>query len=97
MYLEPGDWQVIGFYCRVRDQYDNLTPMGVEKGKPMALYPRIESYRAALELYGYPRTSWAWLTDGALLLHRLLHKLEHINWYAEFGKPLSQLSAGDFR
>lgn len=82
---------------RVRDQYDNLAPMGVEKGHKLPLIPRIESYRAALDLYGYPRATWRWLTDGALLLHRLIHGLEHINWHSECGKMMAQLTASDVR
>ena len=92
--MQPADWAVIGFYLRVRDQYINQAPMGVTKG-PLPLHPRIESYRAALELFGYPVDTWAWLTDGALLLHRLCNDLERINWYVECGKTLEHVTVDD--
>ena len=53
----------------------------------MVLTPRLEAYRAALELYGYPREEWETLTRGAVTLHRLIHKMDSVHWPDEVGKP----------
>lgn len=83
--MTPDDWLAVRFYQRVRDQYENQTPMGVEKGKPLFLTMRLEAVESALRIYDYPRPLWGWLTDTAMLLHRLVHKLERVLFLRELG------------
>lgn len=74
--LTADDWLVVGFYRRVASCYRNQSPMGTGKGKAPILTPVLSDYRAALDLYGYERWLWAWLTDNAVTVHRLVHKID---------------------
>ena len=96
--LTDEDWYLIRFYHYVEDQYINQTPMGGGKDCPPLMTPRLEAYRAALEIHGYPRELWAWLTEWAKVLHRLHRKLDVVSaleWHREFGKPLRDVTPAD--
>lgn len=69
--------------------------MGGAKGEPPILTPRLEGYEAALRIYGYPRSEWAWLVQGAATLHALVHGLDRVNWLLETGKQTQQITPED--
>jgi hypothetical protein len=91
--LTVEDWRIVRFYERVADQFFKA-PMGVEKGA-VPLTPRLEGYEAALRLYGYPESEWEFLVDGAVMLHRLVRKLDKVMWEFELGKPESAVRPED--
>lgn len=93
-YLTAEDHYLLAFFRRVRDQYINQTPMGL-KDAPSIVTPRLEAYRVALRLYDYPRALWPWLTDGALMVHRLCNHLDEVDWYAECGKGYGAVTFED--
>lgn len=93
--MTADDWLAVRFYQIVRDQYINQTPMGTDKGKPLFLTLRLEAVESALRIYGYPRALWGWLTDIAVMLHRLVHKLDRVKFYEETGKYASDLTSED--
>lgn len=68
--------------------------MGVKDG-PSICTPRLEAFRAALEVHGYPRELWSWLMDGATMIHRLCNQLDVVNWYEELGKGYSDVRIED--
>ena len=76
--LTEEDWYLIRFYRYVDDQYINQTPMGAGKDCPAILTPRLEAYRIALSIHGYPSALWPWLTEWARTLHRL-HRLRELD------------------
>jgi hypothetical protein len=90
-----SDWVAIDFFHKVSDQYINQTPMGAGKGQPAILTVRLEGIHAALKLYDYPESQWAWLTDTANLIHRLLHKIEEVEWLRETGKSYRDITIED--
>jgi len=95
-WLTEDDWYLVAFYQRVSDQYFNQTPMGAEKGAPPVITPRLEGYEAALRLYRYPRAHWAWLVDGAVVLHRLVNEgTAKFPWLRETGKRFHELTPED--
>ena len=89
---------LLQFYQRIRDQYINQTPMGTEKGAPMHLTPRLEGYRAALELYEYPRWLWEWLIEWGIAIHGMVHGMAPVtemDWMLEFGRPRRLVGFGE--
>ena len=93
--LNAEDWRLIRFYQRISDQYTNQTPMGSGSSGPV-LTLRMEGVVAALDVYG-ETDPWErkWLTDGAFMLFRLVHKFDTVNWHEELGKPLAAVVPGD--
>ncbi len=77
--MTAEDWTLVRFYQSISDQWDNVAPMGVEKGPP-PVFLRVEAIRAALEIRETPRHLWAWYSEGARLLHRMVHKQETAEW-----------------
>lgn len=75
------------------DFYRTVADQVVETGKDFM--PRMEGYRAALELSGRPRETWPWLTEGARMIHGFMYKTADINWWAELGKPLRDVTPED--
>jgi len=63
--LTAKDWYAVGFYRRVALQYVN---QGSTKEGKTVLTPRLEGFRAALDVYEYARADWPWLTDWASFL-----------------------------
>lgn len=90
--LTPDDWVIVKFWEVVRDEYRN---QGESTSKEVILTPALTGYAAALEVYGYPRALWPWLTDGALLMHRLVHGMESVNWLRETGKHRHEIGLED--
>ncbi len=82
--LTAEDWYLIGFYRLVQDQVEG-----------MANLPRLDGYRAALELYEYPQAHHAWLVSGALTLHKLINKQDTVAWQLETGKLMSDIRPED--
>ncbi len=68
--------------------------MGVEGGSPI-LTPRLEGYEAALRLHGYAESDWPWLVNWGQCIHRLVHKMERINWHQELGKSFAEVEPED--
>ncbi len=96
--LTEEDWYLIRFYHYVEDQYINQTPNGAGEGCPAIVTPRLEAYQAALEIHGYPRELWPWLTEWAKTLHGLHRKLDVVSaseWQRELGKPLWDVTPAD--
>lgn len=92
-YLTGDDWLIVRFYQSVSDQWDNVAPMGVEKG-PLPVFLRLEALRAELEIRDVPRHLWGWYTDGARLIHRLVHQLDRVDWHGDV--PLFDASLAVF-
>lgn len=86
----------MAFYRRVAGQYVNQTPMGAAKGPPV-LTVDLGAYRAALEVYGYPRALWRWLAESAAWLHGLVRGQLEVDWRAELGKPREDVTLEDVR
>ncbi len=80
------------FYDLVSDQFINQTPMGTDGGPPV-LTVRYEGYLAALEIHGYPRCMWASLSKGATVLHRLVNKIDVVNWRQEIPRLATKVNA----
>ena len=59
---------MIDFLRIVQDQVVNLAPMGVAEGAPSAIYPRLEGWIAACDLYNIPQHSRAGLVEMARVL-----------------------------
>jgi hypothetical protein len=89
--LTEDDWQIVKFWELVRDEYVNQG----ETKTDVILTPSLVGYAAALEVYGYPRALWPWLTTGAMTLHRLVKGLETVSWQEETGKPRYLIRAED--
>lgn len=62
--LDAGDKEVVAFFARVRDQYVDCAPFGVEGGGRL-WRPRLEGWLAACELYDVPRERRGELVDLA--------------------------------
>lgn len=82
--LTSEDWYLISFYRLVAAQVDG-----------MGGRPRLEGYRAALDLYGYPRSHHTWLAAGAQMLHGLMTKQDKVAWQRETGKHYGQIRPED--
>lgn len=61
-------------------------------GEPL-LTPRLEAYEAAARIYGYPVSEHGRLIRGAITLHRLVHKIDKIDWFAELGQAFRSVRA----
>ena len=57
----------------VQDQIVNIAPMGVEEGGPSPIYPRLEGWLAACDLYDIPRSSRPSIVDLARALFDGVH------------------------
>lgn len=90
--MTPLDLYVINFYRKVSDQYINQTPMGA---KEPIVTPRVEAWEAVLRLHNYPEQDWRWLLETGTLLHRLIHKMEQVDWMAETGKRYRDITSED--
>jgi hypothetical protein len=90
--LSPEDWEIIGFYSRVQDQCINQNAGGTP-----FMSPRLEGYEAAARIYGYDERDRRRLIEGALMLHRLVQKIDVVNWPQETGKDRRALTYEDFR
>lgn len=84
--LDRDDWQLIDFYRSVSDQV-------IETGKDFM--PRLEGYRAGLEIGGHARRDWPWLCEGARTIHGFMYRTNEVNWYRELGKPLRDVTPED--
>lgn len=73
------DWIVIGFYQSVEDQVENLTPMGM-KGGGVIVVPRLEAWRAALEIHDFPRCDWLDIVDAAKFIFECAQGRIQFNW-----------------
>jgi hypothetical protein len=67
------------FLSIVQDQVVNLAPMGVEEGGPSALYPRLEGWLAACDLYNIPQHSRPGIVEAARLLFAGIHDRTNVS------------------
>ena len=80
----------------VDDQYINQTPMGGGKDAPPLLTIRLDAYKIAFDLGGYPAEFETWMIYWARVLHRLHRKLETVNWVQIVGKQRREITAADW-
>jgi len=57
--------------------------------------PSYQSYKIVLDAHGYPDSDHGWLMQTAGLLHRLLSKVESVNWIQECGKSYRDITPED--
>jgi hypothetical protein len=93
-WLTSDDWLIVGFYQRVADQYINQPDLRIGKDIPV-LTPRLEGYEAVLRVSRYPREMWQTLMDGAAMLHRLVQRMDRVDWPRETGKTLATVRPED--
>ena len=81
--LTSGDWYAIDFYLSVADQ---TTDSGL---------PSFPAYKVALDAHSYPPSLHGWLLKTAGLLHRLISKVETVEWFRECGKSYRDITRED--
>ena len=81
--LTRGDWFAIDFYRLVADQ---ANANGL---------PNFTAYQVVLNAQDYPSHLHGWLLQTAGLLHRLLAKIETVDWLRETGKPYRLITRED--
>jgi hypothetical protein len=74
---------VIDFYRLVADQ---VNANGL---------PNLQAYKVVLEANEYPLEAHGWLMRAAGTLHRLVQKIEIVDWISEVGKPYRHVTAED--
>jgi len=57
--------------------------------------PSFPAYKVVLDAHGYPAHLHGWLLHTAGLLHRLISKVERVEWMRECGKSYRYVTRED--